>query len=237
MSNRVFENCSVEYGGKRTRGAQIECPCGTVGSLPANNVSGRPDRHGESSEGKILKRKFEALGWFVGVRAREDRCPACMKRLEKPKETPMAASIGFEDRKAPPATPPEMTREHRRIIFAKISEVYDNEKYANGWTDKRIAEDLGCPRAWVAQVRDDMFGAEGANEDIVTAIREAEEAITKGRKLLDEVTTMKNTLESQKGLIERQMITVNNLQRETAPILPAIVKLQDRLTELKKTLR
>lgn len=237
MSNRVFGVCSVEYGGRRQRGAQVECPCGKWERVPANNVSGRPDRHGESSEGKILKRKFEALGWFVGIRPREDRCPECMKRLEKPKETPMATTPTTEQLVKPAPEPKEMTREHRRIIFAKISEVYDSDKYANGWTDKRLAEDLGCPRAWVAQVRDEMFGAEGANEDIMAAIREAEELVLKGRKLVDEVSTMKNTLESQKGLIERQMITVNNLQRETAPVLPAIVKLQDRLVELKKTLR
>lgn len=233
---RVFESCSVEYGGKPHRGARIDCPCGTIERIPVNTISGKA-RGSEEREWKILTRKFEALGWFVGVRPREDRCPACMRRLEKPKEAPMAAAIGFDEKYKAPEKPPEMTREHRRIIFAKISEVYDSDKYANGWTDKRISEDLGCPRAWVAQVRDEMFGAEGANEDIMTAIREAEEAIAKGRKLVDEVTTMKNTLESQKGLVERQMITVNNLQRETAPILPAIVKLQDRLTELKKTLR
>jgi hypothetical protein len=233
---RVFESCSVEYGGKRHRGVRIDCPCGTIEQVPANTVSGKA-RGAEEREWKIHTRKFQALGWFVGIRPREDRCPTCMKRLEKPKERAMPIQPPHPIIITPTTEPKDMTREHRRIIFAKISEVYDSDKYGNGWTDKRIAEDLGCPRAWVAQVRDEMFGAEGANEDIMTAIREAEEAISKGRKLLEEVSIMKNTLESQKGLVERQLITINNLQRETAPILPAIVKLQDRLVELKKTLR
>jgi hypothetical protein len=64
--------------------------------------------------------------------------------------------------------PVEMGRDDRRIIFAKLDEVYlsAEQGYSSGWTDHRIAADLGVPRAWVEQVREEMFGPARDNEDI-----------------------------------------------------------------------
>ena len=78
--------------------------------------------------------------------------------------------------------PPEMTREDRRIIYAKLNEVYLDETkgYSESWTDKRVAEELGCPRVWVETVRDEMFGPARTNEEIgavLTEWREVKEQI------------------------------------------------------------
>lgn len=59
--------------------------------------------------------------------------------------------------------PPEMSRADRQIIFAKISDVWDGERYCAGWTDKRLAADLNVPSAWVGDVREGFFGPEGSN--------------------------------------------------------------------------
>lgn len=63
--------------------------------------------------------------------------------------------------------PREMSREDRRIIFAKVDELYLDDKsgYVAPWTDSAVARDLGVPRAWVATVRDELFGPEGSNQD------------------------------------------------------------------------
>ena len=81
--------------------------------------------------------------------------------------------------------PKEMGVEDRRLIIAKINEVYVGEDvgYSSGWSDKRVADDLGCPRAWVAEVRDYAFGPARDNEDVralvaeVKALRETGEAL------------------------------------------------------------
>lgn len=81
--------------------------------------------------------------------------------------------------------PKEMGVEDRRLIIAKINEVYVGEDvgYSSGWSDKRVAEDLGCPRAWVAEVRDYAFGPARDNEDVralvaeVKALRETADAL------------------------------------------------------------
>ena len=67
-----------------------------------------------------------------------------------------------------------MTREHRRVVFLKLEEVYLDEKagYSAGWTDARVATDLGVPRAWVSKIRDENFGP-GTSEEIETALAAA----------------------------------------------------------------
>jgi hypothetical protein len=65
-------------------------------------------------------------------------------------------------------TPPrEMGRDDRRIVFAKIDEVYlgEGNGYSQGWNDEAVAKDLAIPRAWVASVREEMFGPAISVED------------------------------------------------------------------------
>lgn len=64
-----------------------------------------------------------------------------------------------------PATP---TPSDRRIIFAKLEEVYLDEVkgYSANWTDDRVSKDLGVPRAWVAEVREINFGPLRDNEQM-----------------------------------------------------------------------
>ncbi|WP_132314109.1 hypothetical protein [Martelella mediterranea] len=64
-------------------------------------------------------------------------------------------------------SPREMQREDRRIVAEKIADVYDDHAYIAPWTDDLVARDLGVPCAWVAEVRDFMFGP--ANENPVLA--------------------------------------------------------------------
>lgn len=59
--------------------------------------------------------------------------------------------------------PREMSREDRQRVHAKIGEHYLEKGYDPPWTDKRIAEDLKVPVAWVVEIRDQFFGEEGSN--------------------------------------------------------------------------
>ena len=71
--------------------------------------------------------------------------------------------------------PREMTRDDRRIIFAKLNDVYIDEKqgYSGTWTDKSVAAYLGVPWAWVAKIRDENFGAERSNEEARELLKQA----------------------------------------------------------------
>ena len=102
--------------------------------------------------------------------------------------------------------PRVMQREDRRIIFQKLNEVYLDEKrgYVEGWSDLRVSEDLGIPRAWVAQVRDENFGPVAANPEI-----------TEFKKGVEELREMKSMLEEYRVLVARidQLNIVSKLAR------------------------
>lgn len=85
--------------------------------------------------------------------------------------------------------PREMSRDDRRIIFAKIDEVYVGNGYSAPWTDAGIAKDLGVPRAWVAQVREEMFGPEGSNAEFDAFLAKAAPVITDLKNLHRSVQT------------------------------------------------
>lgn len=97
---------------------------------------------------------------------------------EMPKDEPMKAD-----------PPPEMTRFHKQTIFAKLLDVYAGEQvgYSTGWSDKRLAEDLGVPRAWVTTVRDENFGPEASNEDTRKLVAEAKAALADAKKEADRI--------------------------------------------------
>lgn len=66
-----------------------------------------------------------------------------------------------------PEEPKKLGRDERRLVFEKLNEHYVSEAtgYANGWSDKRVADELGCPRKWVEDVREEMFGPVKVNND------------------------------------------------------------------------
>lgn len=107
---------------------------------------------------------FRRRGWNIGAVPRKDRCPACNPTAPKekpampPEPTPAPAPASPPTPRAEP--PRKMEREDRRIIFAKLEEVYidENRGYSPGWNDERLSKEMGVPRAWVEAIRDENFG-------------------------------------------------------------------------------
>jgi hypothetical protein len=94
-----------------------------------------------------------------------------------------------------PKIPQEMTKEDRRIIFAEIDMHYLDETrgYEAQYDDKRVAEGLKVPEAWVRTIREDNFGperGEAINSEIAkmaAAKEEIEKSITAMRDLWGEI--------------------------------------------------
>ena len=100
-----------------------------------------------------------------------------------------------------PEPPRVMQRDDRRIIFEKLNAVYLDEKrgYDNDWSDHKVAIDLGVPRSWVEQVRDEMFGPINTNGDIEEFMKGlAELAVYK--KQLEEFEHLKPQLEKLRAI-------------------------------------
>ncbi|MCR6673294.1 hypothetical protein [Devosia ginsengisoli] len=83
-----------------------------------------------------------------------------------PKASPSEMVVNLPDPGASERPPRQMSREDRRLIFAKLEEVYIDEKsgYSAGWNDDAVAKDMACPRAWVEEIREQNFGPQKSDQ-------------------------------------------------------------------------
>jgi hypothetical protein len=102
---------------------------------------------------------FQNKGWVVGNGPRKDFCPLHASPAKRKGSTVMANTPASSSAEKPR----EMTREDRRIVHDKLDEVYGKDAYKAPWTDAAVAKDLGVPRDWVSQTREDFFGPAASN--------------------------------------------------------------------------
>ncbi|MGY3278179.1 hypothetical protein [Bradyrhizobium sp. S3.7.6] len=197
-----FEHTLLPHGDKRVRGIIARCgKCQAAAPLPVN-TQGNNKGNDDEIEWRFIARKLEAKGWQVGKRHQDHRCPRCQSvaKLTVAEMKPRPGNMQLVKEalmnnttvtppKPTPAVPRTMTRDDKNIIYEKLKEVYVSDKvgYGDGWSDQRVATDLGVPRGWVATIRDEFFGEEITSEVTRKMIAEARELITKVRQLYGEV--------------------------------------------------
>lgn len=161
--SRNFERSAISVPNARNMPAYlIRCSkCGGTEKVSTNTFGG-------STAAEGLAARFRNKGWSVSTRDGGDVCPSCQER-KRPQKCEGSNVVEMSIKAVPPR---EMSKEEQRIIFAEINDVYLDEKtgYSSGWNDKKVAEKLGVPVAWVKQVRDAHFGKEGAGEDVLAGL-------------------------------------------------------------------
>lgn len=125
---------------------------------------------------------FRQRGWHIAARPVGDLCPKCaagkptmksdreltpaqkraaycrINNVPRPGEEPAIPEpipmVADEPRQPSPA--------ERRRVLEEVEARWNTAKgcYEKAWTDKALAESLNVPRAWVADVREQFFGAE-----------------------------------------------------------------------------
>lgn len=216
----LFDPTQVIYGGRPTRGYKITCKCGKIEKTHFNSLHGKAET-GDERTGPMVSRKFTDMGWRVGATPGKHRCPACIKA-----ETPaklgdvirqLLAKLKEPTVPIPDLTPAprEMSREDRRLIFEKLNEVYGDEKtgYIAPWTDKQVAEDMGVPRAWVASLREEMFGPEGSNPAIEALIAEAKAHLAAAQEMRARVTEDIRLSSARADEINRRLAAIEKAVR------------------------
>lgn len=179
MAERAWVFETGLHNGRRANGIKITCADCDATAFFAPNSGGRfPPNAAEN--------RFTRDGWIVGKGPRADKCPACaQKAKEKFRIVQKDAPVQHAKKDSVTPKPREMTREDRRLIFLKIEEVYMDEKtgYSAGWTDRRVAEDMSIPLAWVVKIRDENFGPSGVNGEIA-------EFLEKSKPIIEEVRAL-----------------------------------------------
>lgn len=195
--------------------------CGAHETLAAQN-------YGMSTAASVLPKKFNQRGWRVGSKASKHICPACQQKTTDTKPaSPNKAPVMSQTREhtsstripaPPPAAPLPLSAElkakaeppraasvdERRIINDKLGDVYADKGYTAGWSDERVAKDLGVPRAWVAQVREMLFGPD-INEDDAKALAEAQAILNRMTQLRAEMDRVRATAVTQMDQLTAQV--------------------------------
>jgi hypothetical protein len=214
--SREFDATQVTVGGHLKRGFKITC--GRCGGNFRVAVNASAQAH-DNQESIWAARKFENEGWVIGKRGRDDRCAACVaiEVKERKAMTPVKAIID---------PPKVMQREDRRIIFEKLNEVYADEAtgYGSGWSDKKVAEDLNIPRAWVEQIREENFGPVKTNPEIAEGINEATKALQEAKALVAAVQEFKSQTAKMVSLIDQRLGPIQAMMDKTERSIAALEK-------------
>lgn len=189
MTERAFKETSERYGSKFRKVARIWCcKCGVSHAVNLATPGGFLPSH-------AIRKKLGQIGWVVGANADCDFCPDHANSL-KEKKAPMLKVVEQSKPSPSETAPREMTRDDRRIIISKLDAVYLDSKrgYDSGWSDQKVADDLGVPRKWVETIRSENFGDVGGNEEMSEFYEQAKVLLDDARKLIDEAVAAHNRL-------------------------------------------
>lgn len=124
-------------------------------------------RNGSVEDDELFRKK----GWEVGKSSTFDVCPMCVKaRGQKGTVVKMEDHVKKNGEAAPS---PEMSKEDGRIISRLIEDRWDEAGgcYKPGWSDAKLAEEVGRPVEWIRQRRELDFGGTGEDPGIVDFLK------------------------------------------------------------------
>lgn len=237
LKHRHFDPITVQAEAGRRRVHRIKCSrCEAFADVSANTTGG------SRAHDDILK-IWKRGGWEIGNNSNRDFCPDCMsakraarRQPSKPEPTEMspeplnAQVIPMpEPSRLPPQPPRQPSFDERRLILAKLEETYVDEKtgYGEGWTDKRVAEDLGIPRKWVEDLRDANFGPTRDNEEIRAALDEARTLRSDAQRAISDARREAGVLRARADELDKQIV----------PLMERLGDVDRRLASIEKAVR
>jgi hypothetical protein len=116
-------------------------------------------------------------------------------------------------------------RGHQPYNDHRSSERHFDRGYQSPWTDQAVAKDLGCPLAWIVQVRDDNFGPASDNSEIRALLGRVESAAAEAKAVLNETKAVRKEVSD---LVEK----INSLAKkatEMARNLEGVQATADRI--------
>ncbi len=135
-------------------------------------------------------RRLTAHGWTGTDKSL--RCPSCTQAKRQQREQIKQEELPVKA-EAPPATVAPIrqpSREQKRQIIELLNEVYDvkAERYKGDETDVTVANTIGpeVMFGWVAQLREEMFGPDGGNEEIESLLADMKRMMDVGSAMVKE---------------------------------------------------
>lgn len=157
-------------------------------------------------------RMFRNKGWAIGKDRRYDVCPKCQEMERERRELRRQENVARqkeegEMEKVTAISPAQIvvrapTPADRRKIFDAIEEasVPTGTGYKLGQSDESLCKALGLPKAWVAEVRQQMFGFADASDILREARGELLEITKEQEAIKAEIGTLADL---QRALLSR----------------------------------
>jgi len=140
-----------------------------------------------------------------------------------------------------------MSKADRRIVFAKLNDVYVDETtgYSADWDDAKVSADLGIPVEWVKEVRDADFGPELSKAMKEKAKTTIEAMIGENQRLIVLLDAkieqsqsldgkLKEALDAMDKAIDRAEQLAKNIQTGDDKVAELIKRFDVRVEEFKK---
>ena len=193
--------------------AEVKCDCcGATENIRAAYERRSSDKF-EVKEGQVIL-KATQKGWsqIKGTL----RCPECETNRRKKEDTVKnVVNLPITEE------PRQPSRDQKREIIALLNEVYDTNggRYTGGETDKTVAETIGggVMLGWVAQIREDLFGPDGGNDDLEELRQEISAAINECSavaKLCNEhIQSATSTLKNYNAMREKLVDVLNRVDK------------------------
>lgn len=166
-----------------------------------------------------IRKKFEQRGWDIPSLSTA-RCPACIEKAkeERKHDAMNKTVIAMPAANAAPRGP---SRDEQRIIFEKLNDVYVNETTGDskGWSDQKVATDMGVPRKWVEDIRAQFFGPIGTNPDMEGFLIEYQEVMKAAKPAIEDARRLRDEVD----------------KLVASPVWNDIPKIADRLARLERT--
>ncbi len=166
-----YEVLTTRASGKPVSFARIVCAkCGSHADISFNNKAASPD---------VIEQKLMRMGWqFNKNTSRKNVCPTCNYGWTGKSDVSVEIKDDFNKRKGKDMQTPSVDASLNAIvIFEKLDEVFVNGRFADGWSDERVAKESGnAPKALVIQIREKRFGPIKGDPEI-DAIRSEVEVI------------------------------------------------------------
>ena len=113
------------------------------------------------------------------------------------------------------APPRQLSLPDRHVIVLKLAEVYVSPEsgYDNGWSDKRVADDLGVPRAWVEKIREENFGPLKSSLEARQFLEEAKSLLLDGKALAEATASLSLTVKQFDERLSRLQKTADRIEK------------------------
>jgi hypothetical protein len=231
MNEKLFRPTNVIIDHKPLRAFEIKCgKCGTTQTERMNTFKGAKSGASDQREFQAVALKFHRAGWQVGLIPSQHRCFVCrppakplsnadLRQTAAVINLPTQAHMGREQMPTQQSTanganavlnlgPKLADRDTKRLIIITLQECYDEKNgcYCAGHTDKVVAQRLNCPQAWVADIRDEIFGDAGSNPELDGALTEAKDLAAEVQR---EVDKMRKQIAQQTNEIKEWLNKMN----------------------------